>query len=503
MSENGVRVHGSRGKAVRTLTIILYSACAVYALAFLFLAFLRLRYPYEVEWLEGVFMEHLYRVAHGQALFVKPTIAFIPFGYPPLYYYIVLPFIKLFGFGFFPPRLVSFLSTIFIGGIVARTVLRETERSWLLAICGVGLFIASYSFCGYYFDVVRIDMLTVLFIVAAGYAAAYGRGWRSWVFASLLLTLGFFTKQQALFFYAPIALWFYLHNPKDAISFAACSVILAGAGYLLLETTSDGWFSYYVFGITSQKAGVFLYQRALEAIPLYLVRYWGALVLCLLLYFADVRSNLIGVLKTRDGLHILLWLTAFAVAVISLGNDRGYRNLLIPFAAYSAMLLPILVSRNVAGLQITRIVGLALLLIQFLALYYDPSHEKMVIASNKQRAGGDEFVQYLKTVQGDVYLPDHSYISRLAGKKSFTHSSAAIEVYDRHDENARELAAGFDSAFMQHRFAQVVLDENKITPPDSVPGYTLHGKIFTTPHIFLSRLSDEGTRPQFVYVPKQ
>jgi 4-amino-4-deoxy-L-arabinose transferase-like glycosyltransferase len=501
MSENGVRVF-TRSKAVGTLKVILYSASAVYALAFLFLAFLRLRYPYEVEWLEGVFMEHLYRVTHGEALYIKPTIDFIPFGYPPLYYFVVAPFAKVLGFGFFAPRLVSFLSTLGISALIARSVFLETERSWLLAVCGAGLFLASYAFCGYYYDVVRIDMLTVFFIVAAGYSAAYGRGWKSWMFSAVLLTLGFFTKQQAIFFYAPIALWLYLNDRKDAVSFIACSVILAGAGYVYFETISEGWFSYYVFGITTQKAGVFLYQRALEAIPLYLVRYWGVLVLLLVLFIAEAGSSLRSVLKSRDGLQIMLWLTALGVAVISLGNDRGYRNLLIPFAAYSALLVPVLVSRNVASLQLTRATGLALLLVQFVALYYDPTREKMVIASNRQRAGGDEFVRYLKSVEGEVYLPDHSYISRLAGKKSFTHTSAAIEVYDRHDANARELAASFDSAFLQHRFAQVIFDENKITLPDSVPGYTLGGKIFTTPHIFLSRLSDEGTRPQFIYLPK-
>jgi 4-amino-4-deoxy-L-arabinose transferase-like glycosyltransferase len=48
------------------------------------------------------------RVLQHQPLYVPPQIAFIPFEYPPLYFWVSALVAKIVGIGFFPLRLVSF-----------------------------------------------------------------------------------------------------------------------------------------------------------------------------------------------------------------------------------------------------------------------------------------------------------------------------------------------------------------------------------------------------------
>jgi hypothetical protein len=95
-------------------------------LVYLFVALHRIGYPYELEWLEGGAVEIASRVAHGQAIYVAPSIHYVPYPYTPLYFWVTGTVARFTGVGFLPLRLVSLLSSLGACGLLARIVWRET-----------------------------------------------------------------------------------------------------------------------------------------------------------------------------------------------------------------------------------------------------------------------------------------------------------------------------------------------------------------------------------------
>src|SRR5437016_12956749 len=59
-----------------------------YVVAYVAIALLRMRFPFELEWMEGANIGHLDRVVRGQPLYARPALDFTPFIYPPLYLYV-------------------------------------------------------------------------------------------------------------------------------------------------------------------------------------------------------------------------------------------------------------------------------------------------------------------------------------------------------------------------------------------------------------------------------
>ena len=97
----------------RTMRWLAIALGAAFILVVLALSLLRLLYPYEVEWMEGAMVDHAIRILAGKPIYTAPTIDFVAWLYPPLYYYAVAAVMKLTGIGFFAGRVVSFVSTLF------------------------------------------------------------------------------------------------------------------------------------------------------------------------------------------------------------------------------------------------------------------------------------------------------------------------------------------------------------------------------------------------------
>ena len=131
---------------------------------FLAVALLRLSYPFDLEWMEGGSVDHVVRVLAGQPLYVAPQVTFIPYEYPPLYFWLSAAVARLTGVGYLPLRLVSLVSTLAVFWCLARLVLEETGR-WLPGLLAAGLYAATFRASGAWFDLARVDsLLLALFL---------------------------------------------------------------------------------------------------------------------------------------------------------------------------------------------------------------------------------------------------------------------------------------------------------------------------------------------------
>jgi 4-amino-4-deoxy-L-arabinose transferase-like glycosyltransferase len=96
----------------RTPGLILGSLALLPVVAYLWVALHRIGYPYELEWLEGGAVSIVQRVHAGHALYVQPSLHYVPWPYPPLYFWVSAGVAQVTGVGFMALRLVSFAASL-------------------------------------------------------------------------------------------------------------------------------------------------------------------------------------------------------------------------------------------------------------------------------------------------------------------------------------------------------------------------------------------------------
>jgi len=495
----------------RTTRWLAIALGAAFIALVLVLSILRLAYPYEIEWMEGAMVDHVVRILTGKPIYTAPSIDFVAWLYPPLYYYAVAAVMKLTGIGFFAGRMVSFVSTL-LSALALGWMVHRICANRLFAFLTIALYFATYHATGFYFDIVRNDSFFTFLIIASAVPAFFKSRGAPYL-SGILLALAFLTKQQAVFFLPPLAIFFWLRNRNEGMAFVASAIIPSLLFVLLLNMVTQGWSSYYIFKIPSAKRADFSVIRMFNVFPDYALGPFAisflALIILLLLKGNSAQSprtnrggRWLGFWASTTGLLTLMALGALVAGAFSLGNEGGYRNVMMPFAALVLPLLPIALDEvKIARPEFARYVYLAFLF-QFVALYFNPLSEKMLIASARQRRGAEEFIRTLRAMPGDVFIPYHGFISSQAGKATHAQILAALDVLHMHDTTAARIEGEFDSSYVQHRFSAIVMEESPAFRVDSIAHYTLAGRMLSEPNINLSRVADGATRPEFVFVPK-
>jgi hypothetical protein len=168
--------------------------------------FQRAFHPFELEWMEGGALQHLNRVIEGLPLYPAPSIDFVPYPYPPFYYYLALPFTKLTGASLLTLRLVSQLATL-ASCLAIFAIVRHESRRWDLGVVCAGLFVATYRVSGAYMDVGRIDSVFVALVLAGIYFLRTRDDVLGLVVAGGFAFLATLTKQTGLAIFGPLMLW--------------------------------------------------------------------------------------------------------------------------------------------------------------------------------------------------------------------------------------------------------------------------------------------------------
>lgn len=151
--------------------MLVLAACAGYLGVFLWVAALRLVYPFEVEWMEGGMLTHAARLLDGQPIYAAPSADFVPFFYTPLYPTLLAGLSHLTGgLSFTLGRGVSLFFTLYTFALLFYIGRREAgPRAGLVA---AGLYAAMFRFTGAFYDVARPDAMFVA-LVLSGCALAY------------------------------------------------------------------------------------------------------------------------------------------------------------------------------------------------------------------------------------------------------------------------------------------------------------------------------------------
>ena len=115
----GIALERSRiPSALPALLDILSAAGVVTVIA---LVVNHMRFPFFIDLMEGVVMQHAQRAIHGQSIYPVPTPEYVPLAYNALFYVFAAPFLRLFGDTL--PTLRSLAVLGYLGSAIAMFVI--------------------------------------------------------------------------------------------------------------------------------------------------------------------------------------------------------------------------------------------------------------------------------------------------------------------------------------------------------------------------------------------
>src|SRR5262249_11794836 len=110
----------------RPVAVVLVVLSFAAAMTFLVLAVVQLGAPAELDYIEGVMLDRVARLAHGEPIYVAPSLAFVALAYMPGIAWVSSWLAIFFGPALWEPRLVNLLAVLVLTGIIATIVRRET-----------------------------------------------------------------------------------------------------------------------------------------------------------------------------------------------------------------------------------------------------------------------------------------------------------------------------------------------------------------------------------------
>ena len=471
-------------------------------LAYVVVALQRISYPYELTYFEGSTVEVTARVVAGEPLYGPPTTAFVPWPYPPLYFWLTGALARLSGLDLPTLRLVSFAASLAVLVLLA-LIVRRAGGSTVAGIVAAGLCAASFRVSGAFADTARVDSLLLAFLLAAVLVGSRARTWRGGVALGVLLLLGFLTKQNALIVAAPMLLWLLVRRRGVGVG----ATVTLGAGVvgstLVGSLVTDGWYARYVlFQLPSQSWALrwvwdFWLQDLVIPFAVALVAI-GVLALTVLtragaaprwrFRLGDQRAYL---LACAVGMLLASWVARL--------HEGGYANVAMPahaaVAGAAGLVLAAWLRSDRSTSPATGVIG-ALLAVQVVLMTLS---QPDIVPSDADRAAGDRFVATLRDLPGMVLVPTHPYYLRLAGRP--THA-ASIAIYDQlHVADGADQLAGFVPWDLDGVSA-VVLDnasDTQLFGPALTRDFTLFTSTVLPDGVFLPK-TDLPTHPALLYV---
>ena len=477
--------------AVGTLFIVIYILTAL----------ARISYPYELEAMEGGMVDHVRQILAGGKLYVPPSMQFVPYAYPPLFYYLAALLSRLLPVGFFPLRLISFVASLGILGLIYSFVRRETEdRAW--ALTSAGLFAATYKLSDAWLDLARIDSLFLLLVLLFAYLVRFRPKRAATATAALVLLLAMLTKQSALLIALPLLVYAVLCKRPGWRWLLGLSTALIGGTLWVLNMLHQGWYKYYIFDLTGQR-------WSQKIVPQRILGFWsedmlGPLGVAVLLFLAF----LISAWGSESRTHLVFY-AAFAVGMIgttwfSRLEYGAYGNALLPAHALLAIGFGLAMARfwqkTGATAPLPNIFLFIVVLIQFANLAYNPF---LLVPNAADRKAGDLLITTMAQIPGDIMLPGHGFLPYLAGKPRYAHE-VAVKNLTRIDRGPirDKLEREFISAIAAKRFSALILDKHNWLKPELQRHYEFSGMVFTGKEVFWP-VTGNRLRPSFIYVPKK
>jgi len=430
-----VNVSGASARAgSRWLTPILVAMGLLHLLgilAWVHLAWLRMRHPLELGNVEGMLMDSIVRLAHGQPLYGPPALDFIPLAYMPGYFIVVAPLVNMLGAHMWEARMVSLIETLILVVLIARYVWLDT-KSWVLSLAGAGIFVGGFGFAAGCYDLVGPNAQMMMFAIAGLLALRETTGPRGAIFAGLLIGASFLSKQHGLLFGLMALPWVYLFDRRRLVPFAAALAIGAGGGYAAMTLWLGKWFPFYTYDVPSHWSHLSVI-RIMNYIAKDVFSAWGICAIpAVLAFWPAWREG-----DRRVMLAWFAWGGGLAAGLLATLDPYAYRHTLMPVVVSLSLLAPIAMQRvfravmsgAVSERAITVLAGL-LLIVQYPAVSYSAHHYAPLKHAEETR---EAFYARLEAIPGPVLMPYHGFYTWEARGTYSMHLLALDDITRAHN----------------------------------------------------------------------
>ncbi len=492
-------------KRARQAIQITFLAIALYFIAaYAVLALLRLRYPFELEWMEGGMVDTVMRILAGQKIYVPPSFDFVPYGYPPLYYYVSALLAGITGPGFLPLRLLSLLSSLGSLFLIFRLVWRETGAKYY-GVAAAALFAATFKLSEAWFDIAKVDSLFLCLLLWGIYLLRFHDSRRGYFLAGIVLALSFFSKQTAMAAALPLLLGMAVLRKKRGLIPLGTMLTLAATGTLLLNWLHHGWYDYYIFQLPKMR-------MAVNFDPGRIIGFWTtdilaaffpAMLIAVLFFFpgtaAGNKKSSIFFLLVAGGMLGGAWISRL--------ETGAFHNVLLPAYAVLAILFGLGLSRFQGvlaarpwGKKLGPMAALyALAAAQFILLLYDP---RSLLPTRADLQAGRELIARISRMDGEVLIFDQGFLPALAGKKPHAQACAVNDIF-RADRGpvGLKLRADIQSDLQKKRFSFVILQHPHWFAKYLEDSYKIQAPVFAKKKVFWP-VTGKRRNNRFVYVPR-
>ncbi len=444
------------------VTGVVWGCCLWAILTWAYVAFSRVGYPYELEWMEGGVLGHVDRILQGKPIYQAPAAEFTPFLYAPLYYYFAAVATWLFGVGLPALRAVSVASTC-VTLLLLYALVRKETGSRTHGMLAAGIYAATFERSAMWFDVARIDSCALALGLGGLYLALNATRLRGVAFAGLLLALATLTKQTAVVLAPVLFLWSWRRwGWRGAAAFAGTLVGVGISFTAIMTWLSDGWYWYYTVELPLSHGN--------DRREFLIVDFWRQEM------FATLPILVSGALLMAFGFPTLTggarhWTIVLGALSLVLGSYASrlhmgsYYNDLMPAHLALAWVFPIAAhgwGGALSGLRALRARSAALGLTA-LQLYLLIGTTDKHIPTQEDRATGDALVAYIRAQPGDVLVVNHPHLAKMAGKIPRAHFMAMIDVMltkkDPHKLRDR-LRSEWVPLFERKHFSTIIADND-------------------------------------------
>jgi len=476
-----------RQRAPQAARLAAAVAGLVAIVAYLVVAVSRLTYPFALEPLEGNSLIEVHRLLAGQPLYPAPTAAYVPDGYPPLYFAVSAAVAKVLGVSYLPLRLVSLVSSLACFALLGRLVQKETG-SPAAGVGAAGLFAATYFATGTWFDVGRVDSFFLALSIAGLYAVRHMSTTRGAVAAGVLLAAATLTKQTALAEVAAVlGVLLLTHRRRLAYTAALTWAAIYGAATLAIWQTDGRWYLFYVFQLMREQA--LTYSN--------FGWFWTLLLTALGL---AACAALIG--ARRVPRELLAGCAALAVGgYATLVHSGGAVNDVLPAYLAVALLAGLALGSPIRWL----IPATGLLVLAQTALLLTGFH--LAIPSAADRAAGERLAAGMRALGGNVYVPAEPSLSLLAGMTPFAHPGAVFDIVRATDPPGIEsYRTSAEKALAAHQYSAIISNSPGrplFNPPNLTKEYQeCQQPLPAGPGTLLVPVAGGAARPAVVWIPR-
>ena len=421
-------------KATNGLEIAAAILAAIFVLAFLVIATMRLLFPFELSWSESAMHSMVTARMLGRPLYTSPSI----FDgssclYPSLSVDLSALVARVLHFdgrsvSFFPMRLVSVLSSlgIFVGAL---WVLRGRKGlTWKMAFALAALFPATYGRLDFWYDNARVDTLFVFLLFISTALLLEGDGLWSAVLAGLFGAFATLTKQPALVLLGLAGFdTVFVKRRFGRVAAFALAFAFSILGYL------------WVTGDLLNPLFYFWMLKAAGSRPLLWANFLrGPLFVMLVIPFAIFFATVALILRFRshrEGSAALSsrpewsWALVFGLwtllSLIIRAKEGASINYFMPSISVGAIAIAE-GTRWIArvGFDGRRIAALAAVA-QLSILIYNPS---LFVPTREAVQEAANLVETLKEVDGPIWFPSYPSYAAMAGKPWVTHYGTLIDL---------------------------------------------------------------------------